>query len=391
MLGHATLNPTAHVATQSRLPRAEVSLPQQTTASGLPATPAAEADRVSLSEASRRQAGLAAGDAVPATEGEHGDEAMARYAALGSRVSAPKEASGAYQRLLDRFYGGKEPSDFDVSAAQGMGNIQRFPTDFLTKADRLKLAEIYQYAEEQQVDIEYVDTLAWALGNYRELDDGKRLISFNDGGMYDGEGRPLTVAFTPEDAALASRIKDSAALGTTTLDQGFVRHLLDPGKSALGFGVDFSFLENIVQRFSASAGQTEPLNQVVGPYRVREVSERAVITAHEEGRLPPDEEPLFMNVNDRWVITERGKAAGLTIAQVMEGGPALEKIMRQDTLMLQAKKLAENAMGDAKEMMVKALLEGDVLSPSLGGSKAAMKELSSASRENITTYRSNGK
>lgn len=388
MSGLAIISPMSHASNHARSPHVEVSRPQQgPTASGSSVPPAAVNDRVSLSEAARRQAESASGAAASVTDGVSGDEAMARYAALGTRVSVPQELSGAYQRLLDRFYGGKEPPD--VSADRGMGHIDRFSTDFLTRADRLKLAEIYQYVEEQQVDIGYVDMLARALGEYRELDDGKRLISFNDGGMYDVEGRPLTVAFTPEEAALASRIRDSAALGTTTLDQGFVRQLLDPGKSALGTPIDFAFLENIVQRFSASAGEAPPLNQVVGPYRVREVSERAVITAHEEGRLPPSEEPLFMRVNDQWVITERGKAAGLTIAQVMEGGPALERILRQDALSLQARKLAENAVEDAKGMMVSALLEGG-RPPSSDESKATTVGLPSIRLENAI-YRSNEK
>ncbi|MDO4683168.1 MAG: hypothetical protein Q4B17_10335 [Lautropia sp.] len=319
-----------------------------------PPAPETAGTHVSLSQAARERLTGAAG--TPSAQEGNSETDLAHYARLGSRPPPPSMTHDrAYQRMLDRLYDGKEPSGINTDSAVGWDD--RSPLDFLTKTDRLMMAEIYQYAEEARIDIRHVDDLAHALGGYRQSDDGRRQINFNSGGMYDAQWRPQTVAFTAAEAQVVNRILDGKAIGTTRLDQGFLRFQLDPGYSALGRHVDFSFLEKVVQRFSASPASPETPDHALAPYRVKEWHEVAAIHSHEEGRLPMPEEPHLIRIKDQWVITERGKAAGYTMDDIMGKGHQAPHSRHQRALMAMKEGFPIKALDEARAEMIEQLLQ----------------------------------
>lgn len=175
--------------------------------------------------------------------------------------------------------------------------------------------------------------------------------------MYDAEWRPQTVDFVANEAEVVKRIQDGKAIASTSLDQGFLRFQLDPGYSALGPYVDFRFLEKVIQRFSNEAQTDEVQDHSLGSYRVKELNEIAVITSHEEGRLPLPEEPDVIRHNDQWIITERGKAKGITMAQIlgkesmpygsMAAGPAASTL----------REATKNVLDNARFSIIEGLLQ----------------------------------
>ncbi|POY52316.1 hypothetical protein F018LOC_04262 [Pectobacterium versatile] len=102
-------------------------------------------------------------------------------------------------------------------------------THFLTRSDRDMLSELYSEAEQQGVDLNYVDDLASDLGSYRMF--GGVMANVNSGGMYDVNGHAQRFHFTDSDDAIATRILTGQGISSTSLDQGFLRYQLDPGFS----------------------------------------------------------------------------------------------------------------------------------------------------------------
>ncbi|KID12173.1 hypothetical protein P279_30015, partial [Rhodobacteraceae bacterium PD-2] len=101
---------------------------------------------------------------------------------------------------------------------------------FLNREDRALFADMYAYAQEQGVDLVYVDALAMTFGIYRHFSDGRQLLGGNTG--YDAERYRVTFDFKPEDAAIASRVLNGSAINSTRIDQGFLRYILHPDHGA---------------------------------------------------------------------------------------------------------------------------------------------------------------
>ncbi|MGQ5490734.1 hypothetical protein ACUH78_17970 [Thauera sp. ZXT1-4] len=232
-------------------------------------------------------------------------------------TSGNAATSGAgYDLMVSRLFGGKEPPV--ANGAQGMsaGNIGRSPYEFLTRADRALLSEMYTYAQAQGADLTHVDRLAEELGDYRQHDNGRLRLNFNNGTHYDVRGRQLTVSFNDKDAATASRILNGGAIHSTRLDQGFLRHILDPGFGALSNTSDLEFLEQMVNRFSGE-GAAHSLDARFATYTpVTRIQDNIVLHASEDVRLKPFE-PDITNVNGVWTVTEKGRAAGITLDEVI--------------------------------------------------------------------------
>jgi hypothetical protein len=220
-----------------------------------------------------------------------------------------------YQLMVSRLFAGKEPAVGNAAEGMSMSNIGRSPYEFLTRQDRALLAEMYAYAQEEGVDLAHLDFLAYDIGNYRQHNNGRLMLSFNSGHSYDAEGRQVFVSFNDKDAATASRILTGTAINNTRLDQGFLRHILDPGYGALSSMADFEFLEWMVNKFSRG-GETPPsFGEKFDTFNPISPSKKAVFHASEDVRLAPFE-PHITNVNGVWTVTEKGKAAGITLDQV---------------------------------------------------------------------------
>ncbi|MFJ3481954.1 hypothetical protein ACIPL1_01085 [Pseudomonas sp. NPDC090202] len=153
-----------------------------------------------------------------------------------------------------------------VTYKDGLDGISIY--QYLTPDDRRLFGEIYEIAQEESVDLEYVDQLARELGDYRSHNDGKIMARLNQGNMYDSEGHKEFFSFTAVDAAVAKRIRESASLANTRLDKDFVKFTIDPDYSGLGHS-DFAFLEFAVNRLSNGSAPI-PVDPVLKQFRIIE-------------------------------------------------------------------------------------------------------------------------
>lgn len=181
-----------------------------------------------------------------------GQQLQATASASAESPPSDTESTDGYALMVERIFNGKEPP-VRSGIGGGVDKLMRMPYEFLTQSDRDLLAEMYTYGQEQGIDLEYVDSLARNLGDYRQFNDYRSLGSWNNGTSFDNEGHLQTLRFSESDAATATRILEGEAIDSTRLDQGFVRAMLDPG---YGFGTTLSmdFLEQMVVRFSSTEG-----------------------------------------------------------------------------------------------------------------------------------------
>jgi hypothetical protein len=130
------------------------------------------------------------------------------------------------------------------------------------------------------------------------------------------QGHQLTVAFNDKDAATASRILSGPAIGSTRLDQGFVRHILDPGYGALSNTSNLGFLEQMVTKFSSEGATQSSLGSQFATYTpVASIKDNIVLNASKDVKLKPFE-PDITNVNGVWTVTEKGMAVGISLDDV---------------------------------------------------------------------------
>lgn len=225
-------------------------------------------------------------------------------------------SSAGYDLMVSRLFGGRESTV--ANGAQGMStsNISRSAYEFLTREDRALVADMYVYAQAQGADLMHVDRLAGELGEYRQHDNGRLSLNFNNGTNYDVQGRQLTVNFNEQDSATAARILNGSAISSTRIDQGFLNHILDPGYGALTNTSDLGFLEQMVTKFSNEGSSQSSLDSRFANYTpVASIKDKIVLSASESMKLKPFE-PDIANVNGVWTVTDKGAAAGITLDQV---------------------------------------------------------------------------
>jgi len=114
------------------------------------------------------------------------------------------------------------------------------------------ISDMYAYAAAEGADLRFVDHVAIALGTYRHYSDGLQFGGSNV--RYDGEGYQVTFDFKPEDAAIASSVLEGSAINSPRIDQGFLRHILDPAQGAFTNIGGIPFLEKMVKKFSNEGG-----------------------------------------------------------------------------------------------------------------------------------------
>jgi hypothetical protein len=186
-------------------------------------------------------------------------------------------------------------------------HIGMSPQNFLTTSDRALLSDMYEYAQQQGADLQNVDQLAYALGTYRQSNDGRSMSSFNGGNSFDLEGHQLTVSFNEKDAATAARILNGDAINSTKLDQGFLRYTLDPGYGALSNTSDFEFMEQMVIKFSDVGAKQMSLPSKFSTFSYRVINESAVFTASKQILNPNPAstfKPQIINDNGKWIVLD---------------------------------------------------------------------------------------
>lgn len=245
-------------------------------------------------------------------------------AASGTTTPADAPANGR-ELLLSRLFLGVEPPV--AKAPMTMFNMSQSAYDFLTVDDRDLLSQMYAYAQAQGADLRNVDNVAGLLGDYRHHNDGRQLLNANNGKGYDLEGYMVTVGFQAEDAATASRILNGSAISSTLIDQGFLRHFLDPGYGALKNTSDLAFLEQMVIKFSAEGAAQTSLDSKFASYQSISINDNVVVTTHKNVKLPPFKAHVT-NVDGVWTLTEKGKAAGYMLDKTT--GRLIEPAARPD-------------------------------------------------------------
>ncbi|NDL66029.1 hypothetical protein [Acerihabitans arboris] len=189
--------------------------------------------------------------------------------------------------------------------------------NFLTNDDRDMLSDLYAQAQQQGIDLQYVDDLAHDLGDYRMF--GGVEGNVNNGGMYDLSGHAQTVQFTDTDAATATSILAGEGLANSALDSGFLSYELDPGYS-FGHRANFEFLQEVVNKFgegATDAGQAFDASFTV--YK-SQGKNNFIVESSSEIALP-SEEPDFRSVNGVFSITETGYKNGFQMVngKVVQG------------------------------------------------------------------------
>ncbi|HEX8595414.1 MAG TPA: hypothetical protein VF682_19395 [Pseudomonas sp.] len=217
------------------------------------------------------------------------------------------------QIMLDRLYGGREPPVMDSTGGLTFTHLCHSSEDFLTKKDRELLSDIYAYVQGKDVDMAYVDRIAWNIGHYRQFGDGRFIGGFN-GNSYDLQGWQKTISFTEQDAAIASRVLNGSAINSTRFDQGFLRHILDPSFGAINNSGYFGFMEHVVTKFSAESHNADALENQFATYVPRPREEYYVMTTSSTVRLHLPE-PDFITENGVTRLTEKGRVLGYTLEE----------------------------------------------------------------------------
>ncbi|MDU8358286.1 MULTISPECIES: hypothetical protein [Pseudomonas] len=197
-------------------------------------------------------------------------------------VAATQANKVGRQLMVERLFGVREPAIADASKGLKFGDLARNECEYLTKEDRGLLSDIYAYAQGEDVDMEYVDGVARSLGHYRMY--GHFKSDFNKCN-YDLQGWKLTVAFPEEDAVVASRILNGAAINSTRLDPDFLRYALTPASGALVNLGYFEFMEHVVTKFSDESNTAAPVESTFSSYVPRSGEGYYVMTTSSTVRM----------------------------------------------------------------------------------------------------------
>ena len=244
---------------------------------------------------------------------------------LPAAQSNKSTAAGVGRALmLSRLFGtennGVEPPVISGVNGMDLNHIGMSPLNFLTTSDRALLSDMYDYAHQQSADLQNVDHLAFALGNYRQSNNGRAIYNFNNGNNFDFEGHLRTVSFNEKDTATASRILNSDAINSTRLDQGFLRYTLDPGNGALSNTSDFEFMEQMVIKFSDTGAEQISLPSKFSSFSGRSPSESSVFTLSKEVLDPNPAstfKPQIINDNGKWIVLDPAALGGNSFEQTV--------------------------------------------------------------------------
>jgi len=169
------------------------------------------------------------------------DASTAAHSLSSDQVTLSARPSGQ-ALLMSRVFNAPSNATVPVETIDNAGAIS---SHFLTLRDRAQLADLYDYASANAIDLAHVDALASDLARYRQI--GGAPV----GQRWDTEGHGVAFVFVPADEAVAKRILSGSAIQNTTLDRGFIRNLLDPNQSPT-HGADFKFLEKAMTVLSPS-------------------------------------------------------------------------------------------------------------------------------------------
>lgn len=209
--------------------------------------------------------------------------------------------------MLSRLFGTQDANAQSpvVLASGGLtrDKLAMTPQSFLTENDRTLVSDMYAYAQQQGSDLQYVDTVAFTLGRYRQFDNGQLLVGFNGGTQFDSGGHQLTSSYSATDTATANRILNGDAITSTRLDHGFLNYILNPSNS-LSNAANMGFLEQMVTKFSDKGTEAMSLDPKFANYSGYDSAvNNVVITASKEVVHEPFETQIA-NIDGQWYVLD---------------------------------------------------------------------------------------
>ena len=174
-----------------------------------------------------------------------------------STTTQESRASRGHGLMLERLWRIKDPSapEPKILSTVTTDMLSGNSFDFLSYSDRRLLEKVYTYAEDNNIDLEQVDLLAFDMAGYRMAGPGGHIPN-KPGNSYTLDGKWIINAFDERDTKIAYQIKNGKAMLSTEFDRGFLNEALDPEKAPT-HGVDFAFLAKMVKEFSDQAGQPD--------------------------------------------------------------------------------------------------------------------------------------
>ncbi|MBQ4836535.1 hypothetical protein [Pseudoalteromonas luteoviolacea] len=224
---------------------------------------------------------------------------------------SPAQSNKYYALMVEDLFGEHEPDVHSKVDGMSLSNLNTHPYEFLTQGDRNLLSEMYQYGEENNVDLKYIRQFASDLGNYRKHDDGKRLSNFNQG-HFDEHGHQLTVQFIQKDQATITDLLAGDALSASPIDKGFISFITEPGTSALSHQGSFQFLQHMVE-VTAKTDTSIPASEFSKFQSPTHVGERYIMTKSDSVVIKP--EPDVVCKNGHCEVTDKGRENGVTLEQ----------------------------------------------------------------------------
>lgn len=194
--------------------------------------------------------------------------AQAKQLAAVAIITSPGDSStiSGHTLLMSRVMRAENPKVEPPVIKEFNETTRKLPTaHFLTTEDRITVAKVFEYAQQQGSDLGYVDQLAGALAQYRKSNNGEQMSMVDIATI---PGRTKKYEFTSTDKATIERILNSEAFKSTELDAGFIRHATDKNHAHVNH-TDFNFLEQVVTKFSAQSDKAEAMgsrfNRYSGP------------------------------------------------------------------------------------------------------------------------------
>ncbi|NOU51711.1 hypothetical protein HG263_14335 [Pseudoalteromonas sp. JBTF-M23] len=224
--------------------------------------------------------------------------------------ATPKHATHYYAVMVDDIFGDNEPEVQSGVNGMSHSNVLKSPYEFLTREDRTLLSEMYQYAEQNNVDFKYIKRLASDLGDYRKHNDGKLLGNANEG-TFDSAGHKVTFSFTDKDQATIDELLAGEGLFATKIDKGFISFITEPGQGALSHVGSYQFLQHMAE-VTAGLEPSTSADEFSIFKGFASADERYVRTLSEE--VYPMPEPDVVCKNGHCEVTEKGRENDVTLA-----------------------------------------------------------------------------
>jgi hypothetical protein len=182
--------------------------------------------------------------------------------AVSSSASSIVEIKSGRELMLSRLWEISRP-DYEPPY------LSRFERDgyngkvyaFLNSDDRNLVSELYEYARDNGIGFEKVDSFAFNLACYREFPDSQS-------GYLGGAGdKNFTAEFREEDEKIIQRLMTSNAIRDTTIDHAFLEYMFDRPNKTIRSDFSFEFLQEVVFSHSASGSDGSANPDAVVPLR----------------------------------------------------------------------------------------------------------------------------